>query len=176
MQKIQKPLVWEFTPYAFEYVRLVPDDGLVLEHLQHNLQALKELVGALSEEKLCTPCAEGEWTIKEILVHVTDTERIFVYRALRFARNDATPLLGFEQDGYVAASGANERDLEDILAELSTVRAATIALFNSLTEEALDRSGLSGGNKLSVRSALYIIAGHELHHVKSIKENYLGFS
>src|SRR5258708_6770486 len=172
MQKIQKPLVWEFTPYAFEYVRLVPDDGLVLEHLQHNLQALKELVGGLSEEKLCTPCAEGEWTIKEILVHIIDTERIFTYRALRFARNDATPLSGFDQDGYAAASEANERNLEEILTELSVVRAATIAFFSSLKEEALERSGLSGVNKLSVRSALYIIAGHELHHVKSMKENY----
>lgn len=173
MQKIQKPLVWEFVPYAFEYVKLVPDDGLVLEHLQRNLQALKELLGSLSEEQLSTSCAEGEWTIKEILVHVSDTERIFTYRALRFARNDTTPLSGFEQDGYVAASEANQRSLEDIFAELSAVRAATIAFFSSLKEEALERSGLSSGHKLSVRSALYIIAGHELHHVKSIKENYL---
>ncbi|HEX7734584.1 MAG TPA: DinB family protein [Ktedonobacteraceae bacterium] len=173
MRKIEKPAVWEFVPYALEYVKLVPDDGLVLQHLQNNLLALHDLVGGLAEEKLSTPCAEGEWTIKEILVHVTDTERIFAYRALRFARNDTTSLPGFEQDDYVAASGANQRSLKDILAELSTVRAATIALFNSLSEEAFDRAGLSSGNKLSVRSALYIIAGHELHHVKSIKENYL---
>lgn len=173
MKNIAKPAVWEFVPYALDYVKLVPDDGLVLQHLQNNLLALHDLVGRLSDEQLSTPCAAGEWTIKEILVHITDTERIFAYRALRFARNDATPLAGFEQDDYVAASGANQRALKDILAELSTVRAASIALFNSLPEEAFERFGLSSGNKLSVRSALYIIAGHELHHVKSIKENYL---
>lgn len=173
MRKIQKPLAGEYAPYAVMYIELVPDDGLLLQHLQDNLQALKALIMPLSEEKLSTPCAEGEWTIKEILVHVSDTERIFEYRALRFARNDTTALSSFDQDDYVAASGANARSIEDILAELSAVRAATLALFSSFSDEVMARSGPASGYNFSVRSALYQIVGHELHHVKSIKENYL---
>ena len=173
MKKIQKPSPGEYTPYVIMYLDLVPDDGLVLQYLQDDLPMVKELVHAQSEEKLCTPCAEGEWTIKEILVHVSDTERIFAYRALCFARNDATALPSFEQDDYVAASDANERSIEDILEELTAVRAASLALFQSFKEEAFERSGLSSGHNWSVRAALYTIVGHERHHLNSIKENYL---
>ena len=173
MKTIQKPATGEYAPYAMMYIDLVPDDGLVLQHLRTNLQALKDLVGTLLEAKLVSRCAEGEWTIKEILVHIIDTERIFAYRALRFARNDQTELAGFEQDAYVAASDANERRIEDILDELTAVRMATLALFSSFSENVLCKSGISSKHPLSVRSALYQIAGHELHHVNSIKENYL---
>ncbi|HEY3991652.1 MAG TPA: DinB family protein [Ktedonobacteraceae bacterium] len=173
MRTIQKPLSGEYASYAAMYIDLVPDDGLVLDYLQDDLQVVKELVRAQSEEKLSTPCAEGEWTIKEILVHVSDTERIMAYRALRFARNDTTALPGFEQDDYVAASDANERSIEDILEELTAVRAASVTLFKSLKAEAFERSGPSNGRNFSVRSALYQIVGHARHHVNSIKENYL---
>lgn len=173
MRRVQKPTEGEYAPYAIMYIDLVPDDGLVLEHLRANLQMVKDLTGPLSDEKLSTPCAPGEWTIKEILVHVIDTERIFAYRALRFARNDATELPGWEQDPYVAASGANTRTIESILEELTAVRLASIALFNTFDEEVMQRSGIANKHNLSVRSALYQIAGHELHHVKSIRENYL---
>jgi uncharacterized damage-inducible protein DinB len=152
---------------------MIPDDGLVLQHLRDNLQTFKEQVGSLPKEKLSTPCAEGEWTIKEIVLHVIDTERIFAYRALRFARNDATELAGFDQDSYAAYSGANARSIEDLLEELMAVRMATMALFNSFGDEIWEKSGVSSGHNLSVRSALYQIAGHELHHINSIKENYL---
>jgi len=155
------------------YIDLVPEDGLVLQYLQDDLQMLKGLLVPLSEEKLSTPCAESEWTIKEILLHVSDTERILSYRALRFARNDTTDLPGFEQDDYVAASGANARSIEDIVAELSAVRAATVALFSSFSDQVMARSGPASGLNLSVRAALYQIVGHELHHINSIKENYL---
>lgn len=172
MKKIQKPEAGEYAPYAIMYIELLPDDGLVLQHLQDNLRMVKDLVRSQPEAKLTSRCAEGEWTIKEILVHVIDVERIFAYRALRFARNDCTELPGFEQDDYVAYSGANERSIEDVLEELTAVRTATIALFKSFDEEAMKRSGLSSGHNLSVRSAVYQIAGHELHHVQSIKQNY----
>ncbi|GCE21495.1 DinB family protein [Dictyobacter kobayashii] len=172
MRKFQRPEVGEYAPYAIMYIDLVPDDGLVLQHLSENLQMVKDLVAGQPEEKLVTPCAEGEWTIKQILSHVTDTERVFAYRALRFARNDTTTLAGYEQDDYVANSNANERSIEDILEELTAVRMASIALFKSFDDVVLTRSGLSNGHNLSVRSALYQIAGHELHHFYSIKENY----
>ena len=117
--------------------------------------------------------AAGEWTIKEILVHIIDDERIYCYRALRFTRNDITELPGFEQDDYVPYSGANGRELEAILEELVTVRKATLSFFQSLDDGALTRKGIGSGNIMSVRAAAYHIAGHELHHVNSIKENYL---
>ncbi len=172
MEKIQKPTPGEYAPYAIVYIDLVPDDGLVLQHLLDNMQMVKELILAQSEEKLSSRCAEGEWTVKEILGHVIDTERIFAYRALRFARNDSTELAGFEQDSYVASSGANKRSIEDILEELTSVRRATIALFKNFDEETLKKSGISSGHNLSVRAALYQIAGHELHHAESMKQNY----
>jgi len=111
--------------------------------------------------------------MKEILGHVTDTERIFAYRALRIARNDPTPLPSFEQDPYVQYSGANARSIADLLEEFTAARLATLALFNSFDDEAWQRSGTASGHALSVRAAVYIIAGHELHHINSIKQNYL---
>jgi uncharacterized damage-inducible protein DinB len=173
MKKIQKPEVGEYAPYAQTYIDLVPDDGLIVQHLRDNLQMVTELICSQSEEKLITPCAEGEWTIKEILVHVIDTERIFAYRALRFARNDSTELPGFEQDHYTAYAGANERRIEDILEELTAVRMASICLLNSFSDEVWQRSGLSNGHSTSVRALSYMMVGHELHHVISIRENYL---
>ncbi|MEK7726872.1 MAG: DinB family protein [candidate division KSB1 bacterium] len=117
--------------------------------------------------------AAGKWTIKETLVHISDDERIYAYRALRFARNDSTELPGFEQDDFARASNANARDLNDILDELATVRNATISLFNSFDEEALLRKGRADGKIMSVRAAAYHIAGHELHHMNIIKARYL---
>ena len=102
MKKIQKPQAGEYAPYTIMYISLLPDDGLVLHHLLDNVKTVQELVLSQPAEKLTSRCAEGEWTIKEILVHIIDTERIFAYRALRFARNDTTELVGFEQDPYVA--------------------------------------------------------------------------
>jgi hypothetical protein len=154
MRKIEKPEEGEYAPYAIMYIGLLPDDGLVLQHLRDNLKATTEL-------------------IKEILAHIIDDERIYAYRALRFARNDQTELPGFEQDDYAAHSGANERDVKDLLSEFASVRRATISLFEGLGDEALMRSGVASGNVMSVRAAAYHIAGHELRHVNIIRERYL---
>jgi uncharacterized damage-inducible protein DinB len=172
-KRIPKPEEGEYAPYAIMYIRLLPDDGLVLKHLQENLKVVKDFILTFPEERLTYRWAEGEWTIKEILGHIIDDERIYCYRALRFARNDATELPGFEQDDYVVYSGANERSLEDILEEYTAVRQATFTFFNSLEEEALKRAGIANGHIMSVRAAVYHIAGHELHHLNSIKENYI---
>jgi uncharacterized damage-inducible protein DinB len=173
MKRIEKPNEGEYAPYAIMYIGLLPDDGLVLKHLQENLQATKNFILSLPAEKLVYRYAEGKWTIKEILVHISDDERIYAYRALRFARNDKTELPGFEQDDYTRYSRANERALDDILEELTAVRNATISLFNSFEEEALTRAGVANGNIMSVRAAAYHLAGHELHHINIIKERYL---
>ncbi|MGH7599140.1 MAG: DinB family protein [bacterium] len=173
MKKIEKPREGEYAPYTIMYIGLLPDDGLVLKHLQDNLQATKNFTLSLPAEKLAHRYAAGKWTIKEILVHISDDERIYAYRALRFARNDKTELPGFEQDDYARYSGANARSLDDILEELTTVRNATISLFNSFDSDALTRSGVANGNIMSVRAAAHHIAGHELHHINIIKERYL---
>lgn len=172
MKLISKPNEGEYAPYTISYVGLVPDDGLVLQHLADNLKQTIQLARSFSEEQLVTPCAPGEWTIKEILLHIIDTERIFAYRALRVARNDATALPGFEQDDYVPFSNANGRSLDSIFEEFTAVRQATLTLFQTFDETALTREGIVSGHTMSVRAAAYIIAGHELHHFNSIKENY----
>lgn len=174
MKTIPKPQPGEFPPFASKYIDLVPDDGLLLQYLMDNLAAVHEVVKALPQEKFTTPCADGEWTVQEILVHVMDSERILAYRALRFARGDATALPGFEQDDYVPASYANIRSMESILEEYDTVRDASLTLFKSLPEETFIRAGMASGYRLTVRGAMYFVAGHERHHLNSIRENYLG--
>ena len=173
MKRISKPEEGEFAPYTSIYIDLLPDDGLILTHLQRNLARTKAFIRSIPKMNLTIPHAKGEWTIQEILVHIIDDERIYAYRALRFARNDETELPGFEQDDYVPYSYANTRNLEGILEELTAVRQASISLFNSFTEAATRRIGTGSGNVMSARAAAYHIAGHELHHVNSIKENYL---
>lgn len=172
-KSIEKPKEGEYAPYAIMYIGLLPDDGQILKHLKNNFRATKELLLSLPEETLNYRYADRKWTIKELLVHIIDDERIYAYRALRFARNDKTELPGFEQDDYAAYSNANDRSIRDILKEFEAVRNATISLFQGLDRDALTRSGIANGNVMSVRAAAYHIAGHELRHVQLIKERYL---
>lgn len=173
MKIIAKPEAGEYAPYTTIYIGLLPDDGLILKHLQDNLAATSDFIRALPEEKLSYRYAEGKWTIREILAHIIDDERIYAYRALRFARNDQTELPGFEQDDYALESRANERTIEDLLKEFAAVRNSTIALFDSFDSQALTRVGVASGNVMSVRAAAYHIAGHELRHMAIIRERYL---
>jgi uncharacterized damage-inducible protein DinB len=173
MRLIPKPEPTEYALYVISYISLLPDDGRILEHLEDNLNATTEFMRSLSEEKLTYRYAEGKWTIKEILAHLIDDERIYAYRALRFARNDRTELPGFEQDDYALECGANERPLEELLGEFAVVRKSTIALFNSFPDHVLTRSGVASGNVMSVRAIAYHLAGHERRHLNTIKERYL---
>lgn len=173
MKKIEKPARGEYAPYTMRYIGLLPDDGLVLKHLAENLKATTDFILSLPEEKLSYRYAEGKWTIKEILLHLIDDERIYAYRALRFARNDKTELPGFEQDDYALNSGANRRSIKDLLKEFAAVRCATISLFEGLDRKALKRAGIASGNIMSVRAAAYHIAGHEMRHLNIIRERYL---
>lgn len=172
MKHLPKPPANEYAAYAAAYIAQVPDDGRVLEHLRQNAAIVKAHILSLPTEKLATPCAPGEWTVKEILAHIMDTERVFAYRALRVARGDQTPLPGFEQDEYVPFSGANARSLDNIFEEYAAIRAATFTLFDSLDDAAWLRIGTASDNPLSVRAAAYMIAGHELYHLASIRQNY----
>lgn len=173
MKLIPKPEVGEYAPYTIMYIGLLPDDGLIVKHLEDNLVATTDFLRAVPYSKLTYRYAPGKWTIKELLAHIVDDERIYAYRALRFARNDQTELPGFDQESYAVESGANERTVDDLLQEFAAVRRATVALFNSFEERVLKRSGLANGNVMSVCAAAYHIAGHELHHLNIMKDRYL---
>ena len=173
LRVIEKPREAEYPAYAHIYSDLLPDDGLILAHLENNLRSTKKFVASIPKARLLHRYAEGKWTIKEILGHIVDDERIYVYRALRFARNDSTELPGFEQVHYAQYSEANKREITDLLDEFALVRRSTIAFFKSLDNTALMRTGVANGNRVSVRALAYHIAGHELHHMNIIRERYL---
>jgi uncharacterized damage-inducible protein DinB len=173
LRVIEKPDDGEYPAYAHIYIDLLPGDGLILQHLEDNLKSTTKFIASIPKARLLHRYAEGKWTIKEILGHVVDDERIYVYRALRFARNDTTELPGFDQDHYARYSEANQRDIEDILDEFTLVRQSTIAFFNGLDDTALMRTGVAEGNRASVRALAYHIAGHELRHMNIIRERYL---
>jgi uncharacterized damage-inducible protein DinB len=173
LRVIEKPREGEYPAYAHIYLDLLPNDGLILNHLADNLKTTKTFVGSIPKDRLLHRYAKGKWTIKEILGHIVDDERIYVYRALRFARNDSRELPGFDQDQYARYSNANERESWDLLDEFSFVRQSTIAFFKSLDEAALLRTGVANGQSVSVRALAYHIAGHEMRHMDIIRERYL---
>jgi uncharacterized damage-inducible protein DinB len=175
MRIIPPPQPGEYPPYAIMYMKLLPADGLILKHLWDNFLTVKELIYSLPEEKLYYRYAPGKWSIKETLVHIVDDERIFAYRALRFARGEQNNLIGFDQDSYAVLSEADKRGLVNIFEEYEAVRKSTIALFNGLPEDSLTRMGHGTGtfNDATVRALAYHIAGHELHHLNLLKEKYL---
>jgi len=173
MKMIGKPPDKEFQANEPIYAKEIPDDGLLLEHLLTNLEATKKFILSIPANRLLYRYAEGKWTIKEIIIHLIDMERIYGYRMLRFARNDQTILPGFDADKYILLSNANARDISDLLNELEAVRYSTIALLNGFTDEALLQTGIMNGHHVSVRALVYHIAGHELHHMDIIKKRYL---
>lgn len=173
LRSITKPEIGEFAPYVSMYIDLLPDDGRVLEHLASGFEEVRSLVRSLPADRLTHRYAPGKWSLKEILVHIVDDERIYCYRALRFARGDHTELPGFDQDSYAALSEADHRDLSSILEEYEAVRRSTVAFFAALPEPVLTRAGTADGNPMSVRAIAYHIAGHERHHLGVIRERYL---
>lgn len=175
LKTIEWPPEGEFAPYMLAYVSMAANDGQVLAHLCEQVEKTRALLGELDDAFVSTPCAEGEWTIKQIVAHVLDFERIFTYRALRIARNDVkTRLPGYDQEPDMQYIEANGRSMDELMEEYETVRKSTVMLFNSFPEAAFTRVGISSENPLSVRAAAHIIAGHELYHLRSIRENYLG--
>jgi len=127
----------------------------------------------LTEEQALQVYAPGKWTSKQMLLHIIDTERVFAYRALRFARGDAQALAGFDENDYADNGGANARSMNDLLAEYAAVRAATLALVNSFTPEQLQQRGTANNAAVTVNALLYILPGHERHHLNVFRERYL---
>jgi hypothetical protein len=166
------PEATEYAPYYGRYVSLVPE-GDILETLTRQLDSTLSLLGGIDEEKAAWRYAADKWSIKELVGHIIDTERIFAYRALRFARNDRTELSGFEQDDYARYAGFDRRSLRDIVQEFEFVRRANLLMLNHLDNEAWQRRGVASGGEVSVRALAFIMAGHEQHHMQILRTRYL---
>lgn len=166
-----RPVAGEYNPYYDRYISLVPSDDVVglLEKQAPETIALFESASAKADYRY----APGKWSVKEMLGHMNDTERIMAYRALRSVRGDKTPLAGFEQDDYIRDGNFEQRTLADLMDEFLAVRQATLALLRPVDAEGGARRGVANGDAISVRALAYIIAGHELHHRRVLREKYL---
>lgn len=163
----------EYAAYYAPILHTVSDEYSLLEELEISVHRLIKFVQNIPMDKFDYRYAEGKWTIKDILLHLIDAERIFAYRALRFVRRDRTPLASFDEDDYVISAGANQRNIQDLLSELATVRQATLALFKTFSEEDLLQIGQASGKPMSVRALGFVIIGHQNHHQKIFQERYL---
>lgn len=167
----QRPEANEFAPFYATYVAAVPDGDVVRmlsEQGEHFLARFKHL----TEEQGRFAYAPGKWTVKEVIGHIADTERIFAYRMLRIGRGDVTPLAPFDENAYVPLSGANDRALDTLLGEFAAVRGATLALLRWFPEAAWTRRGIASGKEISVRGLAWITAGHAMHHTTVLQERY----
>lgn len=169
---IPRPEASEYGEYYGRYIERVPDGAHVLALLAGQSAELQSLLQHVSDEQANARPAPGEWSIKEVIGHVCDVERIFAYRAVSIARGDTTPLPGFEQDDYVAGTDFNVRSLGDLVEEFSLQRRANLLCFRSLTDVELARQGTASGFPASVRALVFILAGHVMHHVESLQTSY----
>jgi len=169
---MNRPASTEYAPYYQTYLKKVPD-GDIIQILAQQMEETQGLIKSLPPGKANFRYAPGKWSVKEVIGHMVDTERVFAYRALCFSRNERTPLPSFEQNDYVENANFARRTLEDIAEEFRLVRQANIMLFRSFTEEIKMRRGIASGVEFTVRAIMYIIAGHELHHRRILQERYL---
>jgi hypothetical protein len=166
------PAEGEYAEAYARYVARVPT-GDVVASLRDGLDETMALLRGLDSSRTTAGYAPGKWSIRDVVLHMADTERVMSYRALRIARGDTTPLASFDENAYAPTAGANARSMESLLDELTAVRRATVALFEGLPDEAWARRGTASGKAVSVRGLAWIIAGHERHHLAVIRERYL---
>lgn len=170
--RFSRPTADECIPYYFTYIQLVPD-GDIIHTLQTQHADIHDLLKATTDVAASTPPAPDAWSIKQVIAHLSDTERLFSFRALWFARGEQAALPGMEPNPWVAIQDANTRAMSDLLTEFDHVRAASIALFTHLDQAAWQRRGHASDHLMSVRALAWIIAGHERHHNRSLQEEYL---
>ena len=167
-----RPHSSEYAPFYSGYIAAVPE-GDVLEVLRTGGRELHDTAVAIPEQRGGFRYAEDKWTIRELLGHVIDAERIFTYRALRIARGDVTPLPGFDENDYVRTADSDSRTIASLAREFGVVRESTVQLFQSLPSDAWVRRGVASGKEISVRALAYIVAGHPQHHLRILRERYL---
>jgi hypothetical protein len=168
---IGRPEPIEHAPYYSKYINLVPGD--VLTAMSTQIESTLATLGKVSDTDSLMRYEPGKWSLREVVGHLIDTERIFAYRALRIARGDKTPLASFEQDDYVTTAGFDRIPWHDLLGEFELVRRANVMMLRGLDSEAWMRTGVASENAVSVRALAYCMAGHELHHMKIVRERYL---
>lgn len=166
-----RPGADEHIDYYAKYIRLVPGDD-VRSALESQAASTQKLLEHVTDSQGLHRYAAGKWSVKDVIGHVSDAERVFAYRALRFGRGDTTPLAGFDENQYVPVAKCDLLSMEKLRHGLAATRAATLALFDSLDGDALVRRGDANGHPISVRALFWIIAGHELHHVTLLRERY----
>ena len=169
---MNRPEETEYAPHYQSYVERVSESD-IMAVLRGELDDLDVLLGRVPAEKETYAYAEGKWTVREIIGHLIDGERVFGYRALCIARGEKQNLPGFDQNDYMLTAPYSHIELEDLLSELRLVRLSNIAMFRSLDEEAWNRAGTANGNEITVRALAFIMAGHVRHHMNVLKERYL---
>jgi hypothetical protein len=172
MKNAGRPQAGEYGSFYRRYIDLASEEDVVAA-LEAQSQETTALLGGLSEEQASQRYAPDKWSIKQLVGHVADAERIFAYRALSIARGETKPLPGFDQEPYVVNSGADDRSISDLAGELAAVRRANVMMLRALPEEAWRRIGTASDNPISVRAIAFIILGHERHHVRILRERYL---
>ncbi|MBP6430969.1 MAG: DinB family protein [Ferruginibacter sp.] len=173
MKKIPKPTDLEYAVYYEPFLQKLSADINIFKQLKDNATTIKSLLASLTEQQLTTTYAPGKWTIKDILQHLIDFERVLIYRAMCFARNDKRPIPFFDENEYVKQANATHQSIKKILKDYKAVRQATLAFFDNQTAATLKRSGIASNYTMSVRACAWIICGHEMHHITVIKERYL---
>lgn len=171
MIPIPRPAPHEYAPYYARYLEKVPE-GPLLALLEDQLKALEDRLGALEEDAALRRYAPGKWSIKELVGHLADAERIMAYRLLRIARGDATPLPGFEEDAYVQTARFDRLALSDLLEEIKAVRRASLLLIRHLDAEDFARRGSANNNPVSAAALAHLIYGHTAHHLEVLRERY----
>jgi hypothetical protein len=169
---MKRPESNEYNEYYAGYVSLVTEDDII-EALDDQIDEIKDLIKSIPEEKGSHAYEEGKWTIRQVIGHLIDTERIFSYRALRFSKGDATVLPGYDQDLFVEKGGFNEISLHDLRKELTSLRKANVIFFKNLPESVGLMKGNANGNDVTVRALAYMMVGHVRHHLDIIRERYL---
>jgi hypothetical protein len=172
---MKRPKKGEFAPFHETYLKALPSRGTAKSLLKNTMKELNSLVGNLTDEQANYRYEPGKWSIKEMLMHMIDTERVFAYRTLSFMRRDPIALPGFHQDLWMDNVDVANRSIKDLLKEFKTVRDNTLNLLAQCTEEQSRYTGTASNWKTSVRAYFYIIPGHQLHHMKVLREKY-GFS
>lgn len=168
---IEKPAPSEYAPFYAGYISAL-GDGDILETLENQTSELRQLAAATPADRETYRYGEGKWSVREVFGHMIDAERVFSYRVLRFSRGDETPLPGFDENHFVAASHFDQRPISELIEELVLLRQANLRLLRSLVPEAWTRTGLANNHPVSVRALAFIMAGHVRHHLNILRDRY----
>lgn len=173
---ISPPTTDEYAPFYADYVQRAAQRENVYKALTQQIEELHAALDALTDPQACFKPGPQEWSIKEVIGHLNDVERVFSYRLLRISRGDATPLPGFEQDDYVRAAGFDRYSMSDLVREFELLRRANTIAIGHMSEEAVACLGMASGYPVSARALVYMLIGHVDHHMASLREKYLPFA